>query len=269
MSQDILWHLQTNLRWALLLAVIGCAHQDSYIRPGPARTSTFVADELRVQCAASEATACVTLGQMDARGDLGEEFIDGAERHYSRACDLGSADGCGLLAGVRWDESSPSHSIEQALALDEQACAQGRASSRIRAGEKLLENASLRSSEGEAATLLERGCDLGIEFGCTLAAYAKAPDGEAPKGPGTRGCLTQDKVLSAIGSVRGLVRDCYERELSRNEELCGTIRTKLVIEPDGSVLFVGRRKVSTRVGPGNRGGDLCEAEGCAAPDALP
>ena len=136
-------------------------------------------------CTLGDPLSCESLGGLEAGADTSQpppSDIKAASRranaYYKRACDLGSANGCGFCAAMIADKTVAG-TAKEALELYLKACSRGIAIA-CRQGVNLLNKDTPDSKELAAgldaarlsADVLKRGCELGDAASCGMASAA-------------------------------------------------------------------------------------------------
>jgi hypothetical protein len=54
--------------------------------------------------------------------------------------------------------------------------------------------------------------------------------------PSKKRCLTQEQILATLGTTKGRLKACYDKQRSLDTSLCGVVKTRFWIHENGKVL---------------------------------
>ena len=87
---------------------------------------------------------------------------------YSKACDAGSADGCGNLGSMYLNGWGVTEDDSQALMLFSRACDTGSADGCSSIGNVYLKGYGVQKDKGKARQFFSKSCNMGYQLGCDL-----------------------------------------------------------------------------------------------------
>jgi TPR repeat protein len=152
----------------------GCMGQAWYFRYGTGgkqsnvdqanKLDQLAAAYMTTECNRSEATSCVSLGELFDYGFGVEKNANRAAQLYQQGCDEGAAYGCSAIAEKLINASNPDYT--SALPLVDEACREWEGWGCYLKGFLYLNGKGVTADRAKAVELFARSCDVGVGAGC-------------------------------------------------------------------------------------------------------